>query len=206
MINLLVSLVGTVPAFLDNHVQDLVSIDFLTVPTATFRVLLVFIVFSHDRRRVVHFNVTEHPTAQWAAQQIIDAFPFDIAPKYLLRDRDGIYGLDFQRRVASMGIERVLTAPRSPWQYAYVERVIGSIRRECLDHIIILNEMHVRRMLRCYFSYYHDCRTHLSLDKDAPKPRELESRSMGDGHCTAPGWWPSSPVRATSCIIACYCV
>jgi transposase InsO family protein len=167
-------------AFLDNHVQDLVSIDFLTVPTATFRVLFVFIVFSHDRRRVIHFNVTEHPTAQWTAQQILEAFPFDMAPKYLLRDRDGIYGFDFQHRVASMGIEEVLTAPRSPWQNAYVERIIGSIRRECLDHVIILNEAHVRRILRSYFSYYHDCRTHLSLDKDSPEPRELEPSSMGE--------------------------
>jgi transposase InsO family protein len=167
-------------AFLDNHVQDLVSIDFFTVPTATFRVLFVFIVFSHDRRRVIHFNVTEHPTAQWTAQQILEAFPFDMAPKYLLRDRDGIYGFDFQHRVASMGIEEVLTAPRSPWQNAYVERIIGSIRRECLDHVIILNEAHVRRILRSYFSYYHDCRTHLSLDKDSPEPRELEPSSMGE--------------------------
>lgn len=165
--------------FLDNHLQDLVSIDFLTVPTATFRVLFVFIVFSHDRRRVVHFNVTERPTAQWTAQQITEAFPFDTSPKYLLRDRDGIYGADFQRRVASMGIEQVLTAPRSPWQNAYVERLIGSIRRECLDHIIILTEAHIRRILRRYFSYYHGCRTHLSLDKDAPEPREVESRSRG---------------------------
>ena len=142
--------------------------------------LFVFIVFSHDRRRVIHFNVTEHPTAQWTAQQILEAFPFDTAPKYLLHDRDGIYGFDFQRRVATMGIEEVLTAPRSPWQNAYVERIIGSIRRECLDHVIIFNEMHVRRILRSYFSCYHDSRTHLSLDKDSPEPRELESCSMGE--------------------------
>lgn len=167
-------------AFLDNHIQDLVSIDFLTVPTATFRVLFVFIVFSHDRRRVIHFNVTEHPTAQWTVQQIIEAFPFVTAPKYLLRDRDGIYGFDFQRRVASMGIEQVLTALRSPWQNAYVKLGIGSICHECLDHIIILNETHVYRIFRSYFFYYHGCRTHLSLNKDTPEPRDLESHSMGE--------------------------
>ena len=119
--------------FLSNHLPDLVSIDFFTVPTATFRVLYVFIVLSHDRRSVLHFNVTDHPTAQWTAQQVIEAFPFETAPRYLLRDRDGIYGNEFQRRVARMGIERVCTAPRSPWQNPYVERLIGSVRQECLE-------------------------------------------------------------------------
>ena len=130
-------------AFLKNHVRDLVSIDFLVVPTVRFKVLFVFVVLAHHRRRVVHFNVTEHPTAQWTGQQIIEAFPWDTAPKYLLRDRDAIYGSQFQRRVKSMGIEEVLTAPRSPWQNAFVERVIGSIRRDCLDHAIVLNERHL---------------------------------------------------------------
>jgi transposase InsO family protein len=116
-------------ALLKNHVRDLVSIDFFVVPTVRFKVLFVSVVLAHHHRKVVHFNVTEHPTAQWTAQQIIEAFPWDAAPRYLLRDRDGIYGTQFQRRVESMGIEEVLTAPRSRWQNAFVERLIGSIRR-----------------------------------------------------------------------------
>ena len=166
-------------SFLDNHVKDLVSVDFFTLPTATFRVLFVFIVLRHDRRRIVHFNVTDHPSAEWTAQQIVDAFPWDTAPRYMLRDRDGIYGRYFNRRVAGLGVEQVLTAPRSPWQSPYVERVIGSIRRECLDHVIVLDERHLRRILRDYIDYYHSCRTHLSLEKDAPKPRPIESQVIG---------------------------
>ncbi len=161
--------------FLDNHLKDLSSIDFFTVPTATFRVLYVFIVLRHDRREIVHFNVTEHPTAQWTAQQIVEAFPFDSSPRYLLRDRDEIYGEIVQRRIASLAIDEVITAPRSPWQNPFVERVIGSIRRDCLDHVIVLNERHLRRILREYLSYYHTCRTHLSLNKDAPESRRVES-------------------------------
>ena len=152
--------------FLDNHVPALASIDFFTVPTATFRILYAFIVLSHDRRKILHFNVTAHPTAHWTAQQIVEAFPFDTAPRYLLRDRDGIYGETVQRRIKSLVIEEVITAPRSPWQTPYVERVIGSIRRDCLDHVIVFNEQHLRRILREYFSYYHTCRTHLSFNKD----------------------------------------
>ena len=142
-------------SFLDNHVKDLVSVDFFTLPTATFRVLFVFIVLRHDRRRILHFNVTEHPPAEWSAQQIVDAFPWDSAPRFMLRDRDGIYGAYFKRRVAGLGIQQVLTAPRSPWQSPYVERVIGSVRRECLDHVIVLNDRHARRILREYVDYYH---------------------------------------------------
>jgi transposase InsO family protein len=138
---------STWKVFLNNHVKDLVSIDFFVVPTVRFKVLFVLVVLAHHRRRVVHFNVTEHPTAQWTAQQIIEAFPWDTTPKYLLRDRDGIYGDTFQRRVQSMGIEEALTAPRSPWQNAFVERVIGSIRRDCLDHVVVLNDRHLRRIL-----------------------------------------------------------
>jgi putative transposase len=119
--------------FLDNHVADLVSVDFFTVPTATFRILYVFVILRHDRREVVHFNVTQNPTAQWTAQQIVEAFPFDPAPRYLLRDRDSIYGEVFCKRVKSLGIEEIKTAARSPWQSPYVERLIGSIRRECLN-------------------------------------------------------------------------
>jgi transposase InsO family protein len=165
--------------FLDNHVTDLASIDFFTVPTATFRILYVLIVLSHDRRRIVHFNVTAHPTAQWTAQQLVEAFPFDTAPRYLLRDRDGIYGETLRRRIKSLGIKDVVTAPRSPWQNPFVERVIGSIRRDCLDHVIVFNELHLRRILREYVSYYHTCRTHLSLKKDPPETRAVDPPELG---------------------------
>ena len=165
--------------FLKNHAKDIVSVDFFTVPTATFRVLFVFLVMSNDRRRIVHFNVTESPTAAWTGQQIVAAFPWDTAPKYLLRDRDGKFGDKFNHRVESMGIEQVLIAARSPWQNPYVERLIGSIRRECLDHVIIFNERHLRRVLRQYFRYYHECRTHLGLEKDCPNIRQLQLPESG---------------------------
>jgi len=166
--------------FLENHAGDLASVDFFVVPTATFRVLYVFVVLTHERRRVVHFNVTDGPSAQWTGQQIIDAFPFDEAPRFLLRDQDRIYGRRFVRRVHSMGIKQVLTAPRSPWQNPYVERLIGSVRRECLDHVIVLNEQHLRRILREYFDYYTNARTHLSLAKDSPATRSIESADRGE--------------------------
>ena len=164
--------------FLDNHVQDLASIDFFTVPTVSFRILFVFLVLKHDQRRIVHFNVTEYPTAQWTAQQLVEAFPWD-EPRYLLRDRDTIYGATFRRRVHSLGIEEVLIAPRSPWQSPYVERLIGSIRRECLDHMIIFNERHLKRALGSYVAYYHGARTHLSLDKQCPEPRSVALPEQG---------------------------
>ena len=166
--------------FLSNHAECLAAMDFFAVPTARFRVLYVFIVLSHDRRRVVHFNVTEHPTAQWTAQQLVEAFPFDSAPRYLLRDRDAIYGELVQRRIRSLGIEEVITAPRSPWQNPFVERIVGSIRRDCLDHVIVVDEQHLRRILRDYFLYYHTCRTHLSLNKDPPQPRRVELGGIGN--------------------------
>ncbi len=165
--------------FLTNHVRDLVSIDFFTVPTAHLHVLFVLVVVAHHRRRVLHFNVTEHPTAAWTAQQIVDAFPDDSAPSYLLRDRDSVYGHAFQHRVKGMGIHEVLTAPHSPWQNPFAERLIGSIRRECLDHVLVLNERHLRRTLARYFAYYHRTRTHLSLDKDAPHGRPIERTALG---------------------------
>ncbi len=166
-------------AFLNNHIKDLVSIDFLVVPTVRFRVLFVLVILAHHRRRVLHFNVTEHPTAQWTGQQIVEAFPWETAPKYLLRDRDAVYGGQFQSRVKSLGIEEVLTAPRSPWQNAFVERVIGSIRRDCLDHVIVLNERHLKWILASYFSYYHLWRTHLSLGMDSPEPRPVQPPTHG---------------------------
>jgi transposase InsO family protein len=170
---------STWKTFLKNHVADLVSIDFFVVPTARFKVLFVLVALAHHRRRVLHFNVTEHPTAQWSGQQIIEAIPWDTAPEYLLRDRDAVYGSQFQRRVKSLGIEEVLTAPRSPWQNAFVERVIGSIRRDCLDHVIVLNERHLKRILTSYFNYYHRWRTHLSLEMDSPEPRALQPPYLG---------------------------
>jgi putative transposase len=126
--------------FLNNHVRSMVSVDFFTVPTIRFQILYVFLVLAHDRRRIVHFAVTAHPTAQWTAQQLREAFPWDSAPRYLLRDRDRIFGRDFVSQVKAMGIKQVLSAPRSPWQRAYIERVIGTLRRECLDHVIVFNE------------------------------------------------------------------
>ena len=167
-------------AFLDNHVKELVSVDFFVVPTATFRVLFVLLVLAHDRRRVVHFNVTSSPSAQWTAQQIVQAFPEATAPRYLLRDRDGVYGEHFRRRVRNLGVMEVLTAPRSPWQSAYVERLIGSVRRECLDHVIVFNEAHLRRVLPSYFDYYHRSRCHLSLAGDAPEPRAVQDPELGE--------------------------
>jgi transposase InsO family protein len=165
--------------FLENHLTQLVSIDFFTVPTIRFQVLYVFLVLGHDRRRILHCNVTAHPTAEWTGQQLREAFPFDQVPRYLLRDHDAIFGQDFREQVRDMGIHEVLSAPRSPWQRAYVERVIGSIRRECLDHLIVFNETSLRRTLNLYFAYYHRSRTHLSLGKDSPEPRPIQSPAVG---------------------------
>ena len=136
--------------FLDNHVKTMVSVDFFTVPTIRFQVLYVFLVLAQDRRRIIHFNVTAHPTAKWTAQQLGEAFPFDRSLRHLLRDRDGIFGSEFRKAVKAMGIEEVLSVPRSPWQSPYVERVIGTIRRECLDHVLVFNEASpYHRLLPC---------------------------------------------------------
>jgi transposase InsO family protein len=165
--------------FLANHAASLVSMDFFTVPTLTGRVLFVFVLLAHPRRRIVHFAITDHPTAAWTAQQIIEAFPDDTAPRWLLRDRDAIYGDVVRRRVAGMGITEVITSPSSPWQNPYAERLIGSLRRECLDHVIVFNRAHLRRMLSQYLLYYHGARTHLSLEKDAPTPRRGQASTEG---------------------------
>jgi putative transposase len=166
-------------AFLNNHVKDPVSLDFFVVPTVTHTVLFVLVIMAHERRRVVHFNVTEHLTAAWTAQQVVDAFPWDEAPWYLLHDGDRIYGTSFRQRVQPMGIEKVLIAPRSPWENPYVERLIGSIRRECLDHVIVLHERHLRRLLTGYLRYYHDWRTHRALAMDCPRPRPVQRPEVG---------------------------
>ena len=165
--------------FLANHAKQIAAINFFTVPTLTFRNLYCFIILLHDRRKVVHFNVTAHPTAEWTARQLIEAFPEDSAPRYLLRDRDQIYGAEFRLRVKGMQIEEVITAPRSPFQNPYAERVIGSIRRECLDHLIIIGEDHLRRTLRGYFDYYHNSRPHQALERNSPTPREIEAPAKG---------------------------
>ena len=165
--------------FLENHAQQLVSIDFFTVPTIRFQVLYVFLVLAHDRRRILHCNVTAHPTAEWTGQQLREAFPFDQLPRYLLRDRDAIFGDAFRGQVRDMGIQEVRCTPRSPWQRAYVERMIGSIRRECLDHVLVFHETSLRRILRSYLDYYHRSRTHLSLRKDSPEPRSIQLEHMG---------------------------
>jgi transposase InsO family protein len=165
--------------FLKNHSREIAAIDFFTVVTLNFRILICFVVLRHHQRTVVHFNVTSHPTGRWTAQQIVEAFPYETAPRYLLRDRDGIYSPYFADRVRGMGIEEVLIAPRSPWQNPFIERLIGSIRRECLDHILVISEAHLRRVLREYFAYYHDSRPHQSLDGNAPRPREIEPPTQG---------------------------
>ncbi len=168
--------------FLVNHAGTLACIDFLTVPTATFRVFYVFLVLSVDRRKVVHWNVTSGASAEWTAQQIVEAFAEDTAPRYLLRGHDGVYGAAFSKRITGLGIEEVRTAPHSPWQNPFVERLVGSIRRDCLDHVIVLGEAHLRAILRSYFAYYHRARTHLSLGKDAPEPRPVHQPSA----CASP--------------------
>jgi putative transposase len=161
------------------EMSDIAAIDFLTVPTATFRVLFVLVILSHDRRKILHTNVTEHPTASWTARQVLEAIGLDNVPTYLLRDRDAIYGRVFSRTMASVGLTELVTAPRSPGQNSYVERVIGPIRRECLNHTIIVGERHLWRVVRNYVQYYNDARTHLSLDKDAPTHRQVYPPEVG---------------------------
>jgi transposase InsO family protein len=165
--------------FLHNHVETLASMDFFVVPTATFRLLYVLVILSHQRRRVVHFSVTSCPNAAWVARQWREAFPFETAPRYLIRDRDSIYGEEVRRCMASLNIEEVVTAPRSPWQNSYVERLIGSVRRELYDHVIVLGERHLHRLLSLYFTYYHQARPHMGLGHDAPEPRAVEPPERG---------------------------
>jgi transposase InsO family protein len=168
-------------SFLKNHMTSMVSMDFFTIPTATFRVLFVLVILSHSRRKVVHFNVTYNPSAEWTSQQVVEAFPWETTPGYLLRDRDSIYGAFFRQRLNNMGIKQVITARQSPWQNAFVERLIGSIRREFLDHVMVLNERHLKRILSSYFHYYHHDRTHYSLGKDTPCERPVQSELANGG-------------------------
>ena len=166
-------------SFLRTQAAGIAAIDMFIVASASFRLLYVMIILAHDRRKIVRFDVTRHPTAGWLSRQVTEAFPWDTAPRYLLRDRDGSYGSEFCKRVDALGITEAVTAPRSPWQNAFVERVIGSIRRECLDCIVIFNERHLRRALSWYVDYYHRTRTHLSLDKDCPVPRPVMPPGSG---------------------------
>jgi putative transposase len=166
-------------AFLDNHFSDLVALDFFVVPTATFRILFGFIMLRHDRRRIVHFSATAHPTAEWTARQIVEAAIQATPPGFLLRDRDQIYGERVRRVVKALGIQEIITAPRSHWQNPYAERLIGSLRRECLDHVIVLDERHLLRILGEYFRYYNTSRCHLSLVGDAPEGRARQAPEHG---------------------------
>jgi transposase InsO family protein len=162
----------TWPTFLRNHIGQVVAADFFVVPTATYRLLFVLVLLAHDRRRIRHVAVTAHPTAAWTAQQLREAFPWDEAPRYLIHDRDHAFDC-LGTSAKAMGIEELLTAPRSPWQNAFVERFIGSARRECFDHVIVFNEAGLLRLMTAYRSYYERSRTHLSLDKDTPIPRPV---------------------------------
>ena len=171
--------------FLKNHMDVTCAIDFFTVPTASFRILFVLVVMKHSRREIVHFNVTEHPCAEWTAQQIVEAFPWQSAPRYLLRDRDKIFAPHFRKRVKGMQIEEVITARKSPWQNPYLERFIGSVRADCLNRMIILNERHLKRIISGYLDYYHQDRTHLGLEKDTPATRTVYERATGSAKVIA---------------------
>ena len=165
--------------FLENHLDSTVAIDFFAVPTLTCRILFVFVVLAHDRRRILHLNVTGHPTSAWTRQQLREAFSDDATARFLLHDGDATFDAAFGRAVEAFGLTSVRTAPSSPWQNPYVERVIGSIRRECLDHVIVFNERHLRRVLRAYVAYYQRSRTHLAIGKDAPEARAVEPAGAG---------------------------
>src|SRR5256886_8600020 len=160
--------------FLRNHAPNIAAMDLFVVPTIGFNLLYVLVIVRLARRELVWINVTPHPTAEWIAQQITEAFPWSEAPRYLIRDQDGIYGAAVVRRLRAMGIRAKPIAPGSPWQHAFAERLIGSIRRECVDHMVVLGEAHLRRVLNSYAGYYNESRIHRSLSKDAPFPRAIE--------------------------------
>lgn len=171
--------------FLRNHMNTTVACDFFVVPTMFFKTLYCFVILSHDRRRILHVNVTKNPTAEWTGRQLLEAIPGDgDEPRFLLRDRDGIYGDEFSRQVKLVGLRELKISPRSPWQNPYCERVIGSLRRECTDHIIPLGEKHLLRVLRQFIDdYYHTERPHLSLGRNSPIPRTVQPPSLGEVQC-----------------------
>ena len=171
--------------FLRNHRPETLAIDFAVVPSVRFELIYVFFVLSLDRRRILHFNITKHPTAEWTAQQVVEACPYDLPARYLLRDNDAIYGEYFHKRVTGLGLEQVKTAFRSPWQNGVAERWIGSLRRDCLDHVIAINQRQLRRVIGSYVDYFHEDRTHLGLKKDTPARREAETETEGAGNIVA---------------------
>src|SRR3979409_1313629 len=176
--------------FLRNHAPDIAAMDLLVVPTIGFKLLYGFVIVRLDRRDLVWINVTSNPMAEWVARQITEAFPWDMAPRYMVRDRDRIYGIVVTRRLRAMGIRDKPTAPASPWQNGFAEQLIGSIRRECLDHIIVFGEAHLLRTLRSYACYYNDIRTHRSLDKDAPVSRPVQRTGIISSHAILGGLHP----------------
>ncbi|MBF0420826.1 MAG: DDE-type integrase/transposase/recombinase [Magnetococcales bacterium] len=165
--------------FLENHADQIIAMDLFTVPTVFFKILHVLILIDHKRRKIVHFNVTTNPTAAWVSQQIREAFPWNTAPRFLLHDRDPVFEAECKKTIRSMGVEEVITAPASPWQNPYVERMIGSVRRDALDHVIVLNEDHLKRVMEGYLAYYHHSRTHLGLKKDCPEHRPVQTKDSG---------------------------
>src|SRR5665811_1719556 len=173
--------------FLRNHAPDIAAMDLFVVPTIGFNLLYAFVIVRLDRRDLVWINVTTNPTAEWIARQLTEAFPWNEAPRYLIRDRDRIYGTVVTRRLRAMGIRDRPTAPGSPWQNGFAERLIGSMRRECVDQFIVLGETHLRRILRAYAGYYNDIRTHRSLDKDAPVSRPVQWTGIINSHAILGG-------------------
>jgi hypothetical protein len=169
--------------FLHNQMEGIAAIDLFVVPTIAFEQLFAFLVLGHQRRQLLWFAVTGNPTAEWLARQITEAFPWDSAPKYLIRDNDRAFGVVFKARVRAMGIRDRPTSFHSPWQNGYVERLIGSIRRECTDHLIVFGAEHLRRILTKYATYYNEVRTHVALGKDAPCTRAIERY---EGHISQP--------------------
>jgi transposase InsO family protein len=160
--------------FLHNHADGIASMDLFVVPTISFRLLYGLLILQHDRRQILWLGVTAHPTAEWISRQLIEAYGWKAASRYIIRDRDAVYGDVFVRRLRAMGIRDRPTTPRSPWQNGYCERAIGSIRRDCLDHVVVFGERHLRHLLRSYTTYYNGTRTHLSLDKDSPLSRTVK--------------------------------
>jgi transposase InsO family protein len=166
-------------AFIRSHMKDTVATDMFVVVTLTYRLLYGMIILEHDRRKILHFAVTARPTDEWLSKQMQQAFLYTNVPRFIVRDRDALYGKQFCERLKQIGIQEVLTAPQSPWQNTYVERVIWTIRRECLDHVIVINERHLRGILESYIKYYNRSRTHNSLDEDCPDHRPVEPPSNG---------------------------
>jgi putative transposase len=183
--------------FLRNHLEAIAAMDFFTVPTITFNVLYCFFVISHDRRRILHFNVTAHPTGQWIIQQLREAFPFESRQRHLILDRDKKYGLEVLTAIRSLQLNPVRTSFQSPWQNGVVERWVESCRRDLLDHVIALNESHLKRLLNEYVQYYHEDRTHLALEKGTPNSR-LRSGGAGACHINATGRRIASSLRTRS--------